>query len=80
MPFGVVAPMTFQRTALEEHRRADAGPVVDGIFADIKDCTCNHPSHCTNKTNGCKEQGEIGNSVIDLEAISLRLDGQAETN
>jgi len=64
-PFGVMAPTAFQRTALEKHRRADAGAVVDGIFADVENCTGDHPHPCTNKANGCKEQGEIGNSVID---------------
>jgi hypothetical protein len=32
----IVAPPAGKRTTLEEHRRADAGSVMDGVFLDIE--------------------------------------------
>jgi len=37
LSFGVVTPPAGEGTALEENRGADAGTVMDGIFADVED-------------------------------------------
>jgi hypothetical protein len=33
----IVTPQTLQRTAFEEHRRADTGTVMNGVSLDIED-------------------------------------------
>ena len=36
LAFGVMAPLASQRTALEEHDRADPRPVMQSIVHDVK--------------------------------------------